>query len=276
VQTQGGGGAASLTVAGGSALAALGWGAGQTTSGSAHAVEVALTGAYTGAANALYTFVPSADGTIGTTAGLTIAVHDASGAQVATLAVGAGYQPGTALALGNGLSVSFGYGEVSASDNDAFAVHALADADTSDALVALGLNSFYTGSTAGDIALSDALADDPALLAGSYTGAAGDNGALLALAKLSEQSVGALGGETLGAYHDALVADLGFEVAAAKEAHEVEELLAASLEARRSEVSGVNLDEELVRMVELEQAYAAAAQLIQVVNQLHDELLGML
>jgi flagellar hook-associated protein FlgK len=41
-------------------------------------------------------------------------------------------------------------------------------------------------------------------------------------------------------------------------------------------VSGVNLDEELVNIIEYEQAFAAAAQFIQVVNQLNDEILSLI
>ena len=44
---------------------------------------------------------------------------------------------------------------------------------------------------------------------------------------------------------------------------------------RAAAVSGVNLDEEMARMVQLQQAYSAAARLITVTDELFDELLGI-
>jgi flagellar hook-associated protein 1 FlgK len=49
-----------------------------------------------------------------------------------------------------------------------------------------------------------------------------------------------------------------------------------SLVARREEVSGVNVDEELVNMVRFEQAYQAAARYIQAVNSINDELMRII
>ena len=51
--------------------------------------------------------------------------------------------------------------------------------------------------------------------------------------------------------------------------------LADDLSARRAEVSGVNLDEELSRLVLYQQAYSVSARLISITNDLFDELLGM-
>ena len=48
-----------------------------------------------------------------------------------------------------------------------------------------------------------------------------------------------------------------------------------ALEARRDELSGVNVDEELVRMIDQEQAYAAASQYLRVVSDLQNELLNI-
>ena len=50
--------------------------------------------------------------------------------------------------------------------------------------------------------------------------------------------------------------------------------LADDLSARQAEVSGVNLDEELSRLVLYQEAYSVSARLISITNQLFDELLG--
>lgn len=51
--------------------------------------------------------------------------------------------------------------------------------------------------------------------------------------------------------------------------------LADDLRARQAEVSGVNLDEELARLVLFQEAYSVAARLIAITDQLFDELLGI-
>jgi len=60
----------------------------------------------------------------------------------------------------------------------------------------------------------------------------------------------------------------------ATDAAQRDRALAEALEFRAAGVSGVNLDEELARMVELQQAYTVAARIISVTDELFDELLG--
>jgi flagellar hook-associated protein 1 FlgK len=275
LQTASGGSSESFTIQGGAAAAALGWAGGTTVSGSDLNATVVIGGSYTGTSNDILTFRPTMDGTVGDTAGLKIEVVDANGVVVATLDVGDAYVPGTELEVGNGLTVSFGYGELSATHNDAFVEHVIADSDTTDILVALGLNGLLTGSSASDIALRADIDADPGALAASSTGAEGDNGILLGLIALQNKGVEGLSGATLGAAYGDMVGNVGFDISSAQNAQSVEEFLAYSLAMRREQVSGVNLDEEMVRMIQFEQAFAIAAQYIQVVNDINDEILSL-
>ncbi|MAE29546.1 MAG: flagellar hook-associated protein FlgK [Planctomycetota bacterium] len=275
LQTAAGGAGESFSIQGGAAAAALGWAGGTVVSGSDLSATVVVGGSYTGSTNDLLTFRPTMDGTVGDTAGLQIEVTDANGVVVTTLDVGADYAPGTELELGNGLTVSFGYGELSATQNDAFVEHVIADSDTTDVLVALGLNSLLTGSSAADIALRADIDGDPAALAASATGAEGDNGILLGLIALQNRSLSDLDGATLGAAYGDMVGNVGFDIGSAQNAQGVEQFLANSLATRREQVSGVNLDEEMVRMIQFEQAFGIASQFIQVVNELNDEILSL-
>jgi flagellar hook-associated protein FlgK len=278
LQTSAGGAAAAFTLTGGTAVGALGWSGfvGASIQGQANAVDVRLGGAYTGAADERFTFRPSGDGTIGTTPGLAVEVFDRAGNLVTTLDVGEGYVPGTELELGRGLRVSFGLGALSATHGDIFAVDAVADPDSADVLVALGLNTLLTGSDAGDIAVRADLLDDPAQLAVSLTGEGGDGELLLELLGIEDRSSSALGGATVGRFWGDLAGDVGFEAAMADSALAAGEAVMQSLEQRRSAISGVNVDEELVDLVAYEQNFAAAAQYLSVVNQLGDELLSLL
>lgn len=276
VQTDAQGAGASLTVNGGTSLAAFGWSAAQVATGQDHAVEVSVRGAYTGTTNDEYTFVPTMDGTIGTTDGLQIAVYDSAGAQVAMLDVGADYQPGASLALPSGLQVSFGFGSLSASSNQAFGLRALADSDTSDVLVAFGLNSYFTGTSAIDIGVRADIVRDPTAIAATQSGAAGDNATLRDMVAAQSADAAGLGGVAVGTFWGDTVSSLGFEIDAAESARDVDQFLLDSLSARRDEISGVNVDEELVDMIRFEQAFGAASRFIAVVNSTNDEILNLI
>ncbi len=150
----------------------------------------------------------------------------------------------------------------------------IADSDTSDVLVAFGLNSYLVGDDASTIDLRDDIREDPRLLAASATGAVGDGGALLDMVSVQTADVAELEG-TLGEFYGTMVGSVGFDLSSAANAQEIESFLLHSLEAQREEVSGVNVDEELVKMIQYEQAYSAAAQFLQVVNQMNDEVLAL-
>ena len=176
--------------------------------------------------------------------------------------------------MAEGISVSFSVGEVNGAAGDAFTLDAIADSDTSDVLVALGLNSLFTGSDASNINLNSHVVNDPRLFAGSSNGEDGDNGAILEMLDVQSSEVEGLDG-TLGTYFGALVGGVGFEIASTSSALEVESFMLGSLEEQREQVSGVNVDEELVKMIEYEQTYQAAARFLQVVGQLNDTVLAL-
>ncbi len=276
VQTTTSGDTATFDMDGGSGAAALGWTAGTTLVGSNTSVSPTLGGSFTGDANDEYTFVPLGDGTIGTTAGLQVGVYDADGNLVSTLDVGEGYQPGTELEVANGVTVAFDFGHLSATNGDVFAADMLVDGDTTDVLVAFGLNGLFTGTDAASMSVRAGLEDDPELLAASGNGAVGDNGTLLALLELAQGGVEGLGGRGLSDAYSDLVGDVGFKLSNTANAQEVETYLMSNLEQRREQISGVNVDEELVKMIEFEQSYQAASRFIQVVNDIHDDLMSIL
>ncbi len=273
IQTLGEGSAESFQITGGTGLVSLGLLPG-TFTGRDLAVDVNLNGQYTGAANNQWTFEPIGDGIIGTTPGLEVAVRDAAGSIVARLDVGAGYAPGNDLVIGEGVSVSFSVGELRQSDGDAFSSDMIADSDTSDILVAFGLNAYLVGDDASTIDLRGDIREDPRLLAASATGAVGDGGALLDMIGVQTSDVAELEG-TLGEFYGTMVGSIGFDISSASSAQEIESFLLTSLETQREEVSGVNVDEELVKMIQYEQAYSAAAQFLQVVRQMSDEVLAL-
>lgn len=273
LQTSGTGSSEAFTINGGTALSSLGLTAGVYT-GQDVAVAVAASGEYTGDTNRRWTFEPSGDGVIGTTPGLTLTVRDENGALVSTLEVGESYSSGTPLQVADGVSVSFTGGEVRATEGDTFTLDVIADSDTADVLVAFGLNSLFTGTDASTIQVLESIQRDPTQFAASATGAVGDSGALRGMLQLQHAEVQGLGG-SFGEFYSTLVGGVGFEISSTRSAAEVETFLVESLEERRQSIAGVNVDEELVNMLAFEQAFNAAAQFMQVVNQMQDEVLRL-
>lgn len=70
-----------------------------------------------------------------------------------------------------------------------------------------------------------------------------------------------------------LIAQIGIRTQSANYSAEVSSTIAANLEKDRTSVSGVNLDEEASKLLQYQQAYQAAAKMIQIANSIFDTLL---
>lgn len=266
----------SLTDGANTPLVALGLPIGLTRTGQTNGVDVEIAGQYTGSGNGQFTFVPDGDGQIGVTQGLTVGVFDQDGRRVATLDVGRGnYAPGDWLTVADGIQVKFGPGSISATGRDVFAVDALADSDSSDLLVALGLNSFFHGSTAADLEVNAALLDDPDLFAAGLTSAQGDGANVGRMLELRKSELGSLSSSTFEAYYASIVGELGFASEAAKGTLQSQEQLAAALDRQREAVSGVDIDAEMVDIARHQQAFEAAARFLTTVNEMTSVLLSI-
>jgi flagellar hook-associated protein 1 FlgK len=150
--------------------------------------------------------------------------------------------------------------------------------DSSGALAALGLASFFTGQNASDIGIRAELRADSRLIATSLSGALNDGGnaGRLANLALSTSTSALLGERSIQDYHEALVADLAVEASSALVDHEAAQAVYEGLYAQREAISGVNLDEEAVNLAQYETAYQGAARYLSVVESLTDEIMELL
>jgi len=272
-----GGSSATLSLSdanGGGALAALGM-TSAVVQGRDHAIAVRVEGAYDGSENQQFTFAPESSGTIGVSDELRVRVLDQNGQLVTTLDVGSQYQTGEPLSLGNGVQVSFGAGELSAESGQAFALDVIADSDTSDVLVATGMNAFFLGSTAADMQVNEELEGNPDRLAAGTGPASGDAGNLMRLVGLRDRDLASLDANTIEDFYADLVGDLGFDTAAARGAPDAQAQLLGQLEADRESVSGVNIDEEMVDLLKYQQSYEAAARFISVAQEMTEVLINL-
>jgi len=107
---------------------------------------------------------------------------------------------------------------------------------------------------------------DPSKIAGSLNGTAGDNSNINAMLALQNQSI--VNGQTpLNAYSN-LVFQVGNDVSTAQANSTASSAMVQQLQNQISSVSGVDVDQESVNLVQYERAYQAAAQVSGIIDTL--------
>ncbi len=104
----------------------------------------------------------------------------------------------------------------------------------------------------------------------------GDNSNALKLAGILNQNVLAGGTASLSGVVNAYVGTVGNQTAQAQNGATAQQSVVTSAKNAQSSVSGVNLDEEAAHMVQYQQAYEAAAQVIQASETLFQSLISAL
>ncbi len=148
--------------------------------------------------------------------------------------------------------------------------------DSSGALAALGINSLFEGTNAANIEVSDEVVADARLVAASMNGQIGDGDNAGRLSVLGGESSALYGNMSAEDFHDRMIGDLAVQTAAALTEHEASSAVHAGLNAQREAISGVSLDEEAIRLSTYERSFQGASRFLNVVNDLTDELLGLL
>ncbi|NNF05716.1 MAG: hypothetical protein HKN21_03040, partial [Candidatus Eisenbacteria bacterium] len=131
------------------------------------------------------------------------------------------------------------------------------------------------GVTAGSISISDEVAASVDAIATGTTSSAGDNEIALAMASLANQSISGLGDRTFSDHYAAFAASVGTEVRAASEDEIAFGALVNNVESWRQSISGVSVDEEMINLIDQQEAYSAAARLVGVADGLIQEILAL-
>jgi len=132
--------------------------------------------------------------------------------------------------------------------------------------------AFFTGTDATDIAVNAAVVSNPALIAASATGAAGDAGNALKMADM--QTTPTIGSATIDAAYTQLVTQVGADVQQATNQVDTTTALTNALQNQRQSVSGVSLDEEMTNLISFQQAYSASARFITTISSLYNTLVN--
>lgn len=147
--------------------------------------------------------------------------------------------------------------------------------DSSGALAALGINTLFQGSSSRDIAVNDRLLSDQRLLATGRGGGPTDNRNAVAIAKSLESGNEALNGLSATRFYEQMVGSVAASAATERAVTDGFTSFRDTLKTQREQTSGVSLDEEAIRVMNLQRNYQAAARIISVVDELLNTLINI-
>jgi len=231
-------------------------------------------GTYTGTTNDNLTYTVQGSGTVGVTPNLTLQVSNSAGGVLASLNIGQGYSPGSALQVSNGVTVQLASGTVNNGDN--FTSHVVAQPDTAGILSALGINSFFTGNSADNLAVQPNLLNNPGNLSASTTGQPGDSSNLQKMAALAQAPTLTNGTQTFSQFYASMVGNIGAQVQNLTQLQSAQQVVGQNLQAQQQAVSGVDPNEQLVYMLQSQNAYQLASKYIQTVDSVIDDLMNLI
>jgi flagellar hook-associated protein 1 FlgK len=164
--------------------------------------------------------------------------------------------------------------------------------DSSNVLAALGINTFFTGSDAAGMGVNDVIGLNKNNIAAAQVSsdgsmASGNNANALAVTDLQNTSLsisqwtcdrinGNIEGSftsTIEGYYHSMVGSVGIASASVSRDRSFSELMVNELSNIRDSVSAVSLDEEMTNLMAYQHAYAAAAKLISVSDEMLKTLL---
>jgi len=141
---------------------------------------------------------------------------------------------------------------------------------------ATGISFFNpTGLTAASMQLSAEVQASTDNIAAGQSGGVGDNSIALAIAGLRSQGVASFGGQTVDTAYQKLVSRIGVLVRDAGDKATAQEAVVSHVDEMRQGVSGVSVDEELTNLISQQNAFAAAARMVTVADDMMQAVIGM-
>lgn len=229
---------------------------------------VTVSGIYSGAETDTFEFKIIGDGAVGNgTLAIEVRSAGGTGALLKTLNIGSGYAAGDVLDVGNGIRIALSVGNLTETGGDRFTVQALADSDTAGFLSAAGLNAFFSGSSALNMAIAPSILQDPRRVAASLGPGGTDNANISRMADIRNTAQTALGSLTVGEFYQRLASTIGQELSSRQMQQDNIEAVILNLVNRQSDISGVNINEEAAQLLLFEQMFQAMAEYMNTINQ---------
>ncbi|MCA9127346.1 MAG: flagellar hook-associated protein FlgK [Planctomycetales bacterium] len=144
--------------------------------------------------------------------------------------------------------------------------------DSSNFLAAAGINTFFVGDTANSIAVNNVIASDPRKFAASLSGIGSATDNALLLANSFDSPLETLGGQSIKQAYESIVVETTQDINVQAGVSDGLRSFYRTLEGEHLAVSGVNLDEEAIKMIFYQRAFQASSRVIQA----SDEMLQIL
>lgn len=162
-------------------------------------------------------------------------------------------------------------------------------------MAALGINTFFTGTDAGNMGVNGLMADGNHIASGMVNPDTGEISAgdkannALSMADTRYDSLtmkqwtysrgepprASLSETSLDEYEHTLIASVGFKSRSAQSSLDYSERIVYQFTNQRDAISAVSLDEEMIRLTAQQQAYEAASMLLNAVDEMFDALLSL-
>jgi len=230
-------------------------------------------GQYTGKANDEFTYTVVGSGTVGVTPNLGMEARNSAGQLIGAWNIGQGYEPGSELPAIQGVKARIGGGTLN--NGDSFSTRVIAQPDTAGILTALGVNTFFQGDTPGSLQVRPDLVMRSELLAGSRSGLLADGSNWQRLVAGLDANTLSGGASNMRKYLTDLTTDVGSKVLDLDQRQTALVSLGAGLEAERQSISGVDPNEELVKLLQYQRSFQLSSRFLRVVNDTLQELLRL-
>ena len=147
--------------------------------------------------------------------------------------------------------------------------------DTSGFLAAAGINSFFTGQNAANIGVNSQLLDDSDYLAISAGGIGADTEILNQLVDLVDKPLDTLDGRSVRETYEDTVATLGQQINLQTNATLGLKDFYATLQSQNLAITGVNIDEESIRMIAYQRSFQASSRVIAAASEMLELLVAL-
>jgi flagellar hook-associated protein 1 FlgK len=149
--------------------------------------------------------------------------------------------------------------------------------DTSGVLAALGLNTFFTGSSAASLGVNTELRgiENAAKFAASLDGIGNDAGNAERLAAFLDRPLESAGNTTLVDVYNHMINEVAQGSSISQSVADGFRVFEGTLEGQQQAVSGVSIDEEAIKLITLQRIYQASAKYIQTCSELLELLVNL-
>lgn len=175
----------------------------------------------------------------------------------------------------DGLSASFASDGRVEIQSDSAAIRFSFSKDTSGVLSAFGINTFFKGSSAEDIEVRSALLNDPSALAVSSKGIGTGADNALEIAKAFTEGHPVLDGRSVNDVYQTMYGEAIRSINEQKGITNGLRDFRQALESEHLRISGVDLDEEAVKMMQYQRSFQATGKLISTVSDLLETLINL-